>query len=68
ALKAAGRPVIGFGAGEPDFPTPGVRGAGDGAGVDAAAVHRLRRLQPVQELGPVRRIFGPTKIRRTGPR
>src|SRR3954468_22426627 len=22
ALKAAGRPVIGFGAGEPDFPTP----------------------------------------------
>ena len=23
ALKAAGRPVIGFGAGEPDFPTPG---------------------------------------------
>jgi aspartate aminotransferase len=30
ALKAAGRPVIGFGAGEPDFPTPG-------AVVDAAA-------------------------------
>jgi aspartate/methionine/tyrosine aminotransferase len=23
ALKAAGRPVGGFGAGEPDFPTPG---------------------------------------------
>ncbi len=23
ALKAAGRPVVGFGAGEPDFPTPG---------------------------------------------
>ena len=23
ALKAEGRPVIGFGAGEPDFPTPG---------------------------------------------
>jgi aspartate aminotransferase len=22
ALKAAGKPVIGFGAGEPDFPTP----------------------------------------------
>ena len=22
ALKAAGRPVVGFGAGEPDFPTP----------------------------------------------
>jgi aspartate/methionine/tyrosine aminotransferase len=35
ALKAAGRPVIGFGAGEPDFPTPGYiveaaqRAAGD---------------------------------------
>jgi aspartate aminotransferase len=29
-LKAAGRPVIGFGAGEPDFPTPDyiVEGAG----------------------------------------
>ncbi|MGH3648252.1 MAG: hypothetical protein ACRDTM_13895, partial [Micromonosporaceae bacterium] len=23
AMKAAGKPVIGFGAGEPDFPTPG---------------------------------------------
>jgi aspartate aminotransferase len=23
ALKAEGRPVVGFGAGEPDFPTPG---------------------------------------------
>src|SRR5947208_14518457 len=23
ALRAAGRPVIGFGAGQPDFPTPG---------------------------------------------
>src|SRR5215471_8602041 len=23
AMRAAGRPVIGFGAGEPDFPTPG---------------------------------------------
>jgi aspartate aminotransferase len=34
ALKAAGRPVIGFGAGEPDFPTPEpiVRMAADAAG------------------------------------
>src|SRR3982750_2010881 len=33
ALKAAGRPVIGFGAGEPDFPTPAyvVQAAGEAA-------------------------------------
>ena len=37
ALKAAGRPVIGFGAGEPDFPTPDyiVAAAASAAGVPA---------------------------------
>jgi aspartate/methionine/tyrosine aminotransferase len=37
ALKAAGRPVIGFGAGEPDFPTPDyiVKAAADATGVVA---------------------------------
>ena len=37
ALKAAGRPVIGFGAGEPDFPTPDyiVSAAASAAGVPA---------------------------------
>ena len=37
ALKAAGRPVIGFGAGEPDFPTPDyiVSAAAGAAGVPA---------------------------------
>jgi aspartate aminotransferase len=37
ALKAAGRPVIGFGAGEPDFPTPDyiVRAAADACAVPA---------------------------------
>jgi len=35
ALKAAGRPVIGFGAGEPDFPTPDY--------IVAAAVEACRR-------------------------
>ena len=37
ALKAAGRPVIGFGAGEPDFPTPDyiVKAAIDAAGKPA---------------------------------
>ena len=34
ALKAAGRPVIGFGAGEPDFPTPDYIVA---AAIDAAS-------------------------------
>jgi len=43
ALKAAGRPVIGFGAGEPDFPTPEhiVRAA-----VDACADPRNHRYSP----------------------
>ena len=31
ALKAAGEPVIGFGAGEPDFPTPGQHRRGGAA-------------------------------------
>ncbi|MEN9325164.1 MAG: hypothetical protein RL414_918, partial [Actinomycetota bacterium] len=37
ALKAAGRPVIGFGAGEPDFPTPDyiVKAAQDAAAIPA---------------------------------
>jgi aspartate/methionine/tyrosine aminotransferase len=37
ALKAAGRPVIGFGAGEPDFPTPDyiVAAAANAAGIPA---------------------------------
>ena len=33
ALKAAGRPVIGFGAGEPDFPTPDVHRGRRGSGL-----------------------------------
>ena len=43
ALKAAGRPVIGFGAGEPDFPTP--RPIVDAA-VAAAAEARNHRYTP----------------------
>ena len=43
ALKAAGRPVIGFGAGEPDFPTPDyvVKAA-----IDAAAKVANHRYTP----------------------
>ena len=46
ALKAAGRPVIGFGAGEPDFPTPGPdrrRRAGRVRGPEEPPLHPRRR-------------------------
>ena len=50
ALKAAGRPVIGFGAGEPDFPTPDyiVKAAQDAAG--KAANHRYTPTPGLPEL------------------
>mgnify|MGYP000845976500 FL=1 len=40
ALKAAGRPVIGFGAGEPDFPTPDYIVAAAAAATGVVANHR----------------------------
>ncbi len=40
ALKAAGRPVIGFGAGEPDFPTPDYIVEAAGAATKVVANHR----------------------------
>src|SRR5215467_3990910 len=40
ALKAAGRPVIGFGAGEPDFPTPDYIVAAAAAACADPANHR----------------------------
>ncbi|KAB2350661.1 pyridoxal phosphate-dependent aminotransferase [Actinomadura rudentiformis] len=43
ALKAAGRPVIGFGAGEPDFPTPGYIVE---AAVTACRVPRFHKYTP----------------------
>jgi aspartate aminotransferase len=50
ALKAAGRPVIGFGAGEPDFPTPDyiVKAAADAAA--KAANHRYTPTPGLPEL------------------
>lgn len=50
ALKAAGRPVIGFGAGEPDFPTPDyvVQAAADAAKV--VANHRYTPTPGLPEL------------------
>ena len=44
ALKAEGRPVIGFGAGEPDFPTPSYI-------VDAAAAACSEPAQPPLHAG-----------------
>ena len=51
ALKAAGRPVIGFGAGEPDFPTPDyiVKAA-----TDAAAKQANHRYTPTPGLPELR--------------
>ena len=51
ALKAAGRPVIGFGAGEPDFPTPDYIVA---AAIDAAGKVANHRYTPTPGLPELR--------------
>ncbi|GAA0549049.1 pyridoxal phosphate-dependent aminotransferase [Actinomadura livida] len=51
ALKAAGRPVIGFGAGEPDFPTPGYIVE---AAVAACSVPRFHKYTPAGGLPELR--------------
>ena len=51
ALKAAGRPVIGFGAGEPDFPTPDYIVS---AAASAAAVAANHRYTPTPGLPDLR--------------
>jgi aspartate/methionine/tyrosine aminotransferase len=51
ALKAAGRPVIGFGAGEPDFPTPEYIVQ---AAVEAARQPRYHRYTPAAGLPELR--------------
>jgi aspartate/methionine/tyrosine aminotransferase len=51
ALKAAGRPVIGFGAGEPDFPTPDYI---VNAAASAAAVPANHRYTPTPGLPDLR--------------
>lgn len=50
ALKAAGRPVIGFGAGEPDFPTPGYIVDAAEKAVRVAANHRYTPTPGLPEL------------------
>jgi aspartate aminotransferase len=51
ALKAAGRPVIGFGVGEPDFPTPGYIVA---AAQRACAELRMQKYSPAAGLPELR--------------
>ncbi|MGL5828678.1 MAG: pyridoxal phosphate-dependent aminotransferase [Angustibacter sp.] len=50
ALKAEGRPVIGFGAGEPDFPTPGYIVAAAAAACANPANHRYTPAAGLPEL------------------
>lgn len=50
ALKAQGRPVIGFGAGEPDFPTPGYIVEAAIAAASAPANHRYTPTSGLPEL------------------
>ncbi len=50
ALKAAGRPVIGFGAGEPDFPTPSYIVDAAAAATKVVANHRYTPAPGLPEL------------------
>ena len=63
ALKAAGRPVIGFGAGEPDFPTP------DNiveAAVRAAREPAMHRYTPAAGLPTLREAIAAKTLRDSG--
>jgi aspartate/methionine/tyrosine aminotransferase len=63
ALKAAGRPVIGFGAGEPDFPTPDYIVE---AAVKAAREPKYHRYTPVPGLPELREAIAAKTLRDTG--
>src|SRR5215217_6153930 len=63
ALKAAGRPVIGFGAGEPDFPTPEAIVA---AASEAAADPRNHRYTPAAGLPELREAIAAKTARDSG--
>ncbi|TDD09568.1 pyridoxal phosphate-dependent aminotransferase [Nonomuraea diastatica] len=59
AMKAAGRPVIGFGAGEPDFPTPGYIVE---AAIEAARDPRFHKYTPAGGLPELKQaIAGKTR-------
>ncbi|HEY3736948.1 MAG TPA: pyridoxal phosphate-dependent aminotransferase [Jatrophihabitans sp.] len=63
ALKAAGRPVIGFGAGEPDFPTPDYIVE---AATAAARDPKNHRYTPVPGLPELREAVAAKTLRDTG--
>ena len=63
ALKAAGRPVIGFGAGEPDFPTPP---AIVEAAAEAARDPRNHRYTPAAGLPELREAVAAKTLRDSG--
>jgi len=63
ALKAAGRPVIGFGAGEPDFPTPGYIVE---AAQRAAADPKMHKYTPAAGLPELRSAIAAKTLRDSG--
>lgn len=63
ALKAAGRPVIGFGAGEPDFPTPDYIVE---AAVRAARDPAMHRYTPAAGLPALREAIAAKTLRDSG--
>jgi aspartate aminotransferase len=63
ALKAAGRPVIGFGAGEPDFPTPDYIVE---AAVRACSVPRYQKYTPAAGLPELREAVAAKSARDSG--
>ncbi len=63
ALKAAGRPVIGFGAGEPDFPTPGYIVE---AAASACAQPRFHHYTPAAGLPELREAVAAKTVRDSG--
>src|SRR6202030_4404218 len=63
ALKAAGRPVIGFGAGEPDFPTPGYIVE---AAQRACAIPRFYKYTPAPGLPELREAVAAKTARDSG--
>src|SRR6202044_745121 len=63
ALKAAGRPVIGFGAGEPDFPTPGYIVE---AAKRAAADPKMHKYTPAGGLPELRSAIAAKTLRDSG--
>jgi aspartate aminotransferase len=63
ALKAAGRPVIGFGAGEPDFPTPDYIVQ---AAVNACREPRFHRYTPAGGLPELKQAIAAKTLRDSG--